>query len=174
MIPVPTRPTAPVLPLTSTSEVFVPPRGRAFQKFSFDFPEPSVEFNGMRFSVLVFTRENAYGLDASQMTAQATDAGLDLTAGGLVWAGGQERASGRVTARFRTEGDAILCDVSAEMDRPIKAVTTVVRGIPRGKLSSGGEPFDPRDNEILWGRSEERRVGKECPQLCRSRWSPYH
>ena len=23
-------------------------------------------------------------------------------------------------------------------------------------------------------RSEERRVGKECPVLCRSRWSPYH
>ena len=27
-----------------------------------------------------------------------------------------------------------------------------------------------------WGvrRSEERRVGKECALLCRSRWSPYH
>ena len=24
------------------------------------------------------------------------------------------------------------------------------------------------------GRSEERRVGKECATLCRSRWSPYH
>ena len=24
------------------------------------------------------------------------------------------------------------------------------------------------------GRSEERRVGKECPYVCRSRWSPYH
>ena len=24
------------------------------------------------------------------------------------------------------------------------------------------------------GRSEERRVGKECRLLCRSRWSPYH
>ena len=23
-------------------------------------------------------------------------------------------------------------------------------------------------------RSEERRVGKECLRLCRSRWSPYH
>ena len=23
-------------------------------------------------------------------------------------------------------------------------------------------------------RSEERRVGKECPSKCRSRWSPYH
>ena len=26
----------------------------------------------------------------------------------------------------------------------------------------------------LYDRSEERRVGKECAQLCRSRWSPYH
>ena len=33
----------------------------------------------------------------------------------------------------------------------------------------------------VWGasgagmlRSEERRVGKECLRLCRSRWSPYH
>ena len=25
-----------------------------------------------------------------------------------------------------------------------------------------------------WLRSEERRVGKECLRLCRSRWSPYH
>ena len=27
--------------------------------------------------------------------------------------------------------------------------------------------------EIL-DRSEERRVGKECASMCRSRWSPYH
>ena len=26
----------------------------------------------------------------------------------------------------------------------------------------------------IWSRSEERRVGKECVRLCRSRWSPYH
>ena len=26
----------------------------------------------------------------------------------------------------------------------------------------------------LVGRSEERRVGKECLSVCRSRWSPYH
>src|SRR3546814_5492576 len=26
----------------------------------------------------------------------------------------------------------------------------------------------------LGGRSEERRVGKECVSTCRSRWSPYH
>ncbi len=33
-----------VLDLVSTSEIFIPPRGRSFQKFSFDFPEPSVAF----------------------------------------------------------------------------------------------------------------------------------
>ena len=28
--------------------------------------------------------------------------------------------------------------------------------------------------ETWSARSEERRVGKECVQPCRSRWSPYH
>src|SRR3546814_17193476 len=27
---------------------------------------------------------------------------------------------------------------------------------------------------VLFLRSEERRVGKECVSTCRSRWSPYH
>ena len=30
------------------------------------------------------------------------------------------------------------------------------------------------DIQVLNVRSEERRVGKECALLCRSRWSPYH
>src|SRR3546814_19148211 len=30
-----------------------------------------------------------------------------------------------------------------------------------------------RFNEGRGGRSEERRVGKECVSTCRSRWSPY-
>ena len=29
-------------------------------------------------------------------------------------------------------------------------------------------------NVLGTGRSEERRVGKECSSPCRSRWSPYH
>src|SRR3546814_6222441 len=34
------------------------------------------------------------------------------------------------------------------------------------RLHTGNFAFD--------GRSEERRVGKECVSTCRSRWSPYH
>src|SRR6266566_2613612 len=140
-----------ILPLTSTSDVFVPPRGRAFQKFSFDFPEPSVDFAGLRFGFLVFSRENAYALDASTMSADGTADAVSLTATGLTWAGGQVKATGRLDARLHKDGDAVLCDVTAQMDQPIKAVTIVVRGIPRGKLSTGGEPFDPKDDEVLWG-----------------------
>ena len=31
-----------------------------------------------------------------------------------------------------------------------------------------------RSARLTRSRSEERRVGKECLRLCRSRWSPYH
>ena len=30
------------------------------------------------------------------------------------------------------------------------------------------------EERIIFMRSEERRVGKECLRLCISRWSPYH
>src|SRR3546814_4167940 len=33
---------------------------------------------------------------------------------------------------------------------------------------------DPNAYSNQCGRSEERRVGKECVSTCRSRWSPYH
>src|SRR5437763_3470446 len=151
----PGRPDAvPILPLTSTSEVFTPSHGRAFMRFSFEFPEPSVEFAGYRFGFLVFTRENAYGLDARRMTAERTadGHGMAIHCAGLVWAGGQQTARGRVTAQLQQSGDFIEWNVTAEMDQPIKAVTTVIRDVPRGRISpAGNEPFDPRDNEVLFG-----------------------
>jgi multidrug efflux pump subunit AcrB len=38
----------------------------------------------------------------------------------------------------------------------------------------GNLPGDLDDPIVSKMRSEERRVGKECRRLCRSRWSPYH
>src|SRR3546814_14521508 len=37
-----------------------------------------------------------------------------------------------------------------------------------------GEGGKHRITPQEFGRSEERRVGKECVSTCRSRWSPYH
>jgi len=143
---------ADILPLTSTSEVFVPPRGRAFNKFSFDFPEPSVAFDNLRFGFIVFGRDNAYAMDPHGIEATGTPAGMRITCKGFTWAGGQEKHDGTLVAQLRKTADGVEIDVTATMDQPVKTVTTIVRGVPRGKLSSSGGDFaDVRDNEILLG-----------------------
>jgi predicted deacetylase len=141
-----------ITPKTSTSDVFVPPRGRGFQKFSFDCPEPSVAFDGYEFGFRVFTHENTYSLSSSHLTVRPIEQGLEITCTELLWAGGQQRSAGRVTARLTKRGATVECDADAQMDRPIKAVAMILRGVPRGRLSAGGAPFfDPRDDEVLLG-----------------------
>ena len=141
-----------ILPLTSTSEVFTPPKGRSYNTFSFDFPEPSVEFGGFRFGFIVFTEENAYALDGSRMMATPTREGLNLTCTGLTWAGGQEKVRGDVSAQFLTNHDGIEWHATVEMDQPIKTVSTIIRGIPRGTIGFGGAGRGrPNDDEVLAG-----------------------
>src|SRR3546814_17021042 len=51
---------------------------------------------------------------------------------------------------------------------------------PRAGLPKAPDPAAARMRRkvghSMWlgARSEERRVGKECVNTCRSRWSPYH
>ena len=42
------------------------------------------------------------------------------------------------------------------------------------RIDKAGTKIPADANIIVKGRSEERRVGKECVSTCRSRWSPYH
>src|SRR3546814_18073570 len=48
--------------------------------------------------------------------------------------------------------------------------------IPSKALLHASELYEEAASGALgkFGRSEERRVGKECVSTCRSRWSPYH
>ncbi|HEY9514496.1 MAG TPA: hypothetical protein VIQ74_02365 [Gemmatimonadaceae bacterium] len=141
-----------IVELSSTSEVFIPPRGRSYMKFSFDFPEPSVVFGDHRFGFLIFTEENTYTLERAGMKASGNADALQLTGDGFVWAGGQEKAPGKLTATFRKVGSTIEWDIVAEMDIPIRTVTTVIRDIPRGKVSvGGGELRDPGEGDVLAG-----------------------
>jgi hypothetical protein len=138
--------------LTSTSEVIIPPRGASFMKFSFDFPEPAVEFGGLRISFRIHTFENTYGLDRNRMTVERAGDGLELSCTKLVWAGGQQTAPGSLRARFRKLGDEVQWSAVAEMELPIKSVVAIVRGVPRGQISAGGLAFkDHRDDEVLLG-----------------------
>ena len=56
------------------------------------------------------------------------------------------------------------------MDKGLEILADVRREIGVPVLT------DVHDAEMIphVGRSEERRVGKECSAVCRSRWSPYH
>ena len=55
-----------------------------------------------------------------------------------------------------------------------------VQGWTRGTICARGLTARAQHQLCGWRvgkcvvRSEERRVGKECLRLCRSRWSPYH
>jgi hypothetical protein len=141
-----------IVDLYSTNDVFIPPRGRSWMKFSFDFPEPAVVFGEHRFSILIFTEENTYTLDRTLMKAAGDDNALELTCTGLVWAGGQEKAPGKVTVRFQRTGRTITWDIVAEASKPIKTVTTVIRDVPRGQVSLGGSPLaEARDGDFLGG-----------------------
>ena len=145
-------PSGEILPLTSTSDVLTPTPGRGFMKFSYDFPEPSVEFEGYRFGFRVNTYENVYALDASRMTTGVKDGELRLRCSQLLWAGGQLPEEGKLIAQFRKNGPHIEWTASAGCQRRIKSITTIVRGIPRGKLSAAAQNFfDPKNDEILMG-----------------------
>src|SRR5213075_3481923 len=47
----------------------------------------------------------------------------------------------------------------------------------RQQIENSQSKDDIHYDNVIWqneNRSEERRVGKECALLCRSRWPPYH
>jgi hypothetical protein len=150
--PKPTESEQIILPLTSTSDVFVPPRGQGFMKFSYDFPEPSVSFAAMHFAFRLYTFENTYALDRAGMSVHEEAGGMAVDCSGLVWAGGQQKAPGTLQARLRKNGEFIEWSAVAQMDQPLKSIAAIIRGVPRGKISAGaGGFFDPKDDEILLG-----------------------
>ena len=107
----------------------------------------------------------------------------------------------RIVNDVRTRGDAALAEWSARLDGHVPTQWQVPR--ERIAAAWAAQPADLQQALMLaaeqirnfhakqhhqsWMdvtaegtlgqlvvRSEERRVGKECVSLCRSRWSPYH
>ena len=89
------------------------------------------------------------------------------------------------------EGDAVQVAASDGLDARLRqalakaSVLDLIDSLPDGLDTQVGELGDRLSEGerqriglarvfLRNARSEERRVGKECLRLCRSRWSPYH
>src|SRR3546814_8397873 len=59
----------------------------------------------------------------------------------------------------------------SEKDEP---VPLGLRGQALWRIEQSVRATCPQHVLLRFGRSEERRVGKECVSTCRSRWSPAH
>ena len=108
--------------------------------------------------------------------------GVVVGALGLRWydvvVTGQDAHAGPTPMRLRK--DALL--VASKIVAEINALAYSFQ--PDGRGTVGFMQVKPNSRNVIPGevrfsvdlreRSEERRVGKECPVLCRSRWSPYH
>lgn len=141
-----------ILPYTSNTGTFIPARGRSFMKFSFDFPEPCVVFEDLQFGFRVFTFENVYGMDAGHMEVDSRSDELDINCTQLVWAGGQEPASGEPHAHLVKTAAGVELTVQGAMPQRVKSLTAIVRGIPRGRISASDGAFrDEHENEVLLG-----------------------
>ena len=138
--------------LKSTDGIHTPPKGAGIMKFSFSDPEPSVDFAGLLFGFQVITFENNYAIDPALTRLSRSADGLVLRTTGLTYAGGQKRRQGTLEARLRRQPDgAIEWTVEAALDLDIKAIKTIVRGLPRGRISSSAEAWqDLKDDEKVF------------------------
>src|SRR3546814_19973155 len=105
----------------------------------------------------VAVRETANVVETG-LEVDGIDAHVDLL-GGLV---GRGEESGAVMPRFVDSGVERVAGVE---DAEAAVGKTAALGIEMG---------EGRYDRCRAGRSEERRVGKECVSTCRSVWSPSH
>src|SRR3546814_8338481 len=73
--------------------------------------------------------------------------------------------------------DVCSSDLLASPDMQGSVVSLWLAAVDRATGAVIPEPlllFTGELDLLSTGRSEERRVGKECVSTCRSRWSPYH
>ena len=81
-----------------------------------------------------------------------------------------KRATAKVAKKVPPRDPGIL----AEGTEPFTIASRIVREFGERLVKQPEVALLELVKNAYDARSEERRVGKECYQPCRSRWSPYH
>jgi hypothetical protein len=116
-------------------------------QFSFDFGDPFFDLAGWQVGLQVITFENTYGLDPDRMNLEARDGGFVIAADGLTWAGGQQKAEGRVSVTARRTGDGLELAASAGLPQKIRCTKLMLRWTPafaaNASPSTSGRGWSP-------------------------------
>src|SRR3546814_15037184 len=123
------------------------------------------------FSFFFFKQKTAYEMRISDWSSDVCSSDLlriALFTGNYNYVrDGANQALNRLVGFLLDQGVAVRI-YSPTIDVPAFEPVGDLVGIPSFPLPGRGE------YRVGMGRSEERRVGKECVSTCRSRWSPYH
>ena len=87
--------------------------------------------------------------------------------GMLAGCGTEETSAAESAASEASEAPAT--EAPADNNEPTEAPDSAAEP---GSTVEEGSALE--ETGYTYTRSEERRVGKECASMCRSRWSPYH
>ena len=105
------------------------------QNFSFDFGDVFFEFGNLRFAFRILTTENVYGVDGAKTKVESGDESFRLNCEGFTWAGGQEKCRGTLLVEISRKEGVFEWNVRASHTMTIKAVATIVEGLPAGKFT---------------------------------------
>jgi hypothetical protein len=108
---------------------------------SFDLDDPVFDALGLRLSVQLVSLENLYGVDPARVQLETDDSTVRIRADGLRWAGGRERAEGRVEVEIERIG-AQRWRLAARARAPVslRCVKFVLRDLePPDGVPSHGE-----------------------------------
>ena len=104
------------------------------QDLSFDLHNQLFEFNGLKFSVQIFTYENVYSLDKNKCHITKELGKYSIKCEGLTWAGGQELAEGWVRLEALAQASKTTFKLEAKCSKTIRCVKLVLNEITPGVI----------------------------------------
>ena len=102
--------------------------------WSFKDKNPVFDFQGLRFSVQIFTDTNRYDLDANKCEITQTEDTYKVHCAGLQWAGGQVDCEGNCECVVKKQGETYTFDLIASKDEYIKRVKVLLYDQPLGDV----------------------------------------
>jgi len=117
---------------------------------SFDSKNPIFNFNGLRFTIQVFTNENCYEIDESSVSTDVTENKIFLECHRLTWAGGQELTAGtvRLEAEKTAQGTAFHLQARHDVEN-IRCMKLKFIGVEKGEIAGLRMPeFGPALKEV--------------------------